>query len=283
MAAGRDLETLRRDLGRETAANLADFRDPRFTRDGITAWDFGELPEKIDVRRDDRTFAAYPALVDAGESVSLRLADTAAKAEALSRGGLRRLLLLAAWRDVKNQVDWLPNLEKMRLAAAALPGFVVRQHLGELIANRAVPAETPIPRGEAAFAAWTADARQRIAAAVQDVVKLAGPLLEAHHQARFALEQMPAAKWAYALDDMRSNSIALRSRGFSVRRRGSGWSTSLATSARRRSGWSRSAPRRPATGNTPTRLRHAGRSSRSVPKNNVSRGSTTPSWRCSAG
>ena len=36
-------------------------------REGITAWDFGELPEQVSFRRGNQTLTGYPALVDEGD------------------------------------------------------------------------------------------------------------------------------------------------------------------------------------------------------------------------
>ena len=55
---------------------------------------------------------AYPALVDGETSVSLRLLDSPQRAAQETRFALRRLFLLAAWREVKTQVDWLPGLDR---------------------------------------------------------------------------------------------------------------------------------------------------------------------------
>ena len=51
-------------------------RKPGMEREGITAWDFGELPEQVTFRRGNQAMTGYPALVDEGASVSIRLFDT---------------------------------------------------------------------------------------------------------------------------------------------------------------------------------------------------------------
>jgi ATP-dependent helicase HrpA len=103
----------------------------------------------------------------------------------------------------------------MELQARLLPGFVFAQHVAELIADRALTPEN-IPRSRVEFEACTAVARGRIGLAVQDVAKLLGPLLEAYHQARLALEQQRASRWQYALDDMHEQLDHLTPPGFLV-------------------------------------------------------------------
>ena len=84
--------------------------------------------------------------MDRDGSVSLRLVDSPQRAEHETRFGLRRLCLLAAQRELKAQVDWLPNLDKMELYAATLAGFDLRGQLAELLADRAMVADQPVPR-----------------------------------------------------------------------------------------------------------------------------------------
>ena len=146
LAAGRDLDALRRQLGAEAAEAFTAIDDPRWNRDGLTSWDFDELPVEIDVARGRLAMKAYPALVDGETSVALRLLDSPHRAAHETRFALRRLFLLAAWREVKTQVDWLPGLDKAQPAAALIPGFDLRQQLADLLAARAWPDEVELPR-----------------------------------------------------------------------------------------------------------------------------------------
>ena len=112
LAAGRDLEAIRRELGPQAAESFSQVDDPRWNRDGLTDWDFDELPAEIELPRGRLSVKAYPALVDRDDSVSLRLVDSPQRAEHETHFGLRRLCFLAAQRELKTQVDWLPNLDQ---------------------------------------------------------------------------------------------------------------------------------------------------------------------------
>ena len=80
LAAGRDLDALRRQLGAEAAEAFTAIDDPRWNRDGLTSWDFDELPPEIDVSRGRLPMKAHPALVDGETAVSLRLLDSPQRA-----------------------------------------------------------------------------------------------------------------------------------------------------------------------------------------------------------
>ena len=131
---------------------------------------------------------AYPALVDSGSSVALRLLDSPQRAVQETRFALRRLFLLTAGREVQTQVDWLPGLDKAGPIAALIPGFDLRQQLADLLAAGAWPDEVELPRTKAAFEAALGAARQRIGLAVQDLAGVIGPWFEAYREARTALD-----------------------------------------------------------------------------------------------
>ncbi len=90
-------------------------------RSGVTAWDFGDLPDVVDTRVAGGVVRGYPAIVDDGASVSLRLETTAADAAAASRAGVRRLLLLAVPSPATYVLEHLTSAEKLALAASPYP------------------------------------------------------------------------------------------------------------------------------------------------------------------
>lgn len=88
---GATFETwrLRTQLGQAAQLTFAQ-AEPGIERDQVRAWDFGDLPEQISFTRDGRKLTGYPALVDDGDSVSIRLFDTRAAADTSMRAGVRR-------------------------------------------------------------------------------------------------------------------------------------------------------------------------------------------------
>ncbi len=147
-------------------------------------------------------------------SASLRLADTPARAEYENRRGMRRLFCLAAAAELKTQVQWMPQLAKLSVFAAAVPGLDLREQLAELIADRAFWADPAAPRTRAAFGAKLKQSRKRLAVAVQDVSALLTPLLEAYHEARLALDAATAAVWRDSVADARGQLAELTAPGF---------------------------------------------------------------------
>ncbi|AEW95722.1 MULTISPECIES: ATP-dependent RNA helicase HrpA [Streptomycetaceae] len=86
-------------------------------RGGLTAWTVGTLPRTFEVRRGGQPVKAYPALVDEGASVAVRLFDTAIEqSEAMWRGTRRLILLGLPSNPAKFAQDRMGNAEKLALS-----------------------------------------------------------------------------------------------------------------------------------------------------------------------
>jgi ATP-dependent helicase HrpA len=93
VASGTDLQELKAAIQAETR-NTVDTTTHELEATGLTEWSFGELPRIVSVAGSDHTMEAYPALVDEGESVGIRLlANEAEQANAMWKGTVRMLLL----------------------------------------------------------------------------------------------------------------------------------------------------------------------------------------------
>ncbi|MGV8911614.1 MAG: ATP-dependent RNA helicase HrpA [Rhodoglobus sp.] len=85
-------------------------------RSGITTWDFGELDRSRDTKHGGNTIRAYPALVDDGDSASIRLMSTPHDQAVAHQSGVRRLLLLAIPSPLGYINEHLTGNEKLVLA-----------------------------------------------------------------------------------------------------------------------------------------------------------------------
>lgn len=215
LMSGRDLEQLRRAVRSEAAAAFAASEHPEWQRDGIRAWDFEELPEQVRWQRRGLLVTGYPTLVDRGQDVSLRLVDSPLKADWQMRRGLRRLCCLSERDELRAQVAWLPNLERLELLASRLgSSAVLERQLAELLAERAFLDVAELPRNAAAFRRFLDRGRERIGLAVQDLTQLVLPLFEAYHQASLTLEDLRRSRWEYAVQDLQDQLAHLTPQGF---------------------------------------------------------------------
>ena len=150
----RDLEALQRDLRpAQQRARRAVAED--FVREDVRNWDFGALPDGVELERGGLTLKVYPAIEDRGSAVAITCEDSAERALRITRQGVTRLLTLRLE----------PQVRYLRKALAADPQLGLLHHpLGVLrtliddVCDRAVvrcclPEGEALPRDAAAFEA----------------------------------------------------------------------------------------------------------------------------------
>jgi len=217
-AQSRDLNALREELGVAATVQAAVIEDIRWQRDKLTTWDFGPLPEKLEIVRGGVKLPAFPALLDQGEFVSLRLLETPERAAAETRAGVRRLWTLAVKKELKQQVAWLPQSDRLRILAAGMPDSArIADQLGELLVERAFCADGTLPRDPATFERMAQTGRKRLPVAVQEISQVLPSLFEQYHQARLALERASNSQWTVVTQDLRDQLAKLTAAGFLVR------------------------------------------------------------------
>jgi ATP-dependent helicase HrpA len=101
LGIGRDLLALREEFSRSVQASISKAAGGSLEQQGLTQWDFGELPLIQELGNGKVTIKAYPALVDRGESVDICLLDTEYKARLATKGGVVRLLMLNSKQQVR--------------------------------------------------------------------------------------------------------------------------------------------------------------------------------------
>lgn len=87
---------------------------------GITEWDFGELPEVVEMTQAGAKTLWYPALIDEGSSVRRVLLVDPKQASALSHRGVARLIRLRMVQQEKYLQKNLPHLKEMGLYYAPI-------------------------------------------------------------------------------------------------------------------------------------------------------------------
>jgi ATP-dependent helicase HrpA len=121
VARSKDLASLQDKLktrGREAVARVSASTPHAIERTGLTSWDFDELPKVLDTRQGGTVIRAYPALVDAGTSVSITLMSTPEDQARATPAGIRRLLLLGIPSPLSYVREHLTQSEKLLLATS---------------------------------------------------------------------------------------------------------------------------------------------------------------------
>jgi ATP-dependent helicase HrpA len=126
LAEDKDLEALklklkpkaRKALSQAAAATAERQGGESLERKGLTDWTIGTLTRVFETRRAGQPVKAYPALVDDGDTVSVRLFDTEAEqAEAMWKGTRRLILRNIPVNPAKFASEKLTNAQKLALSA----------------------------------------------------------------------------------------------------------------------------------------------------------------------
>jgi ATP-dependent helicase HrpA len=211
---GKDLRALQTELARDARSAVAGSM-AALEATGQRDWTFGALPPRVQAQHEGHTVEGFPALVDEGATVGVRvLLDPAEQRTAMWRG-TRRLLLLAVGPPVKMVHARLGNQAKLTLSRSphgdvkALLDDCTTCAVDALLADHGGPVwnAEDFARLRAAVEAGSADA-------VLGVVRTVERVLAAAHavQRRIDLAATPLAQ--PAIDDARAHLQALVHPGF---------------------------------------------------------------------
>ncbi|WP_034641485.1 ATP-dependent RNA helicase HrpA [Chitinilyticum aquatile] len=154
LAHGRDLIALRAQLGEAAQLTFrdADEESTGIEKSGIVKWDFGDLPAKLNFKRNGRSMTGYPALIPDEEALAIRLFDTEHAALAAHREGVVRLLQLELKEHLKQLPKSLPNFSQLAIQLRALGNAdMLMDDLVGCICNRAFLGEDEPPRRKKDF------------------------------------------------------------------------------------------------------------------------------------
>ncbi len=219
VASGKDLDALRAESRGAVRTGMAR-AGASIERTGLTTWDVGTVPATFEGSSGGNVVRGFPALVDEGSSVAVRLLPDEGEARAAHRLGVRRLLLLSITPPWSRVLARLSNADKLRLqqnphgsvpallqdCLAAAVDAVVTEH---------VPGEV---RTEEAYAAALGAVRTHVVARVLQVVDAVLPVLAEAAQGRRRLDALAgsasATRLAATIADVRAQLGSLVGPGF---------------------------------------------------------------------
>ena len=142
-----------------------------------TSWTFGELPELMEIGRGGQQLIGFPALIDAGDAVTIEVFDEPDVAAAKHRAGLRRLFALQIKDALKYLEKNLPELQKMAVAFMPLgTQEELRSQILDVAMGRAFLLE-PLPTNAQEFDRRVQEGRGRLTLIANEVARLAATIL----------------------------------------------------------------------------------------------------------
>jgi ATP-dependent helicase HrpA len=212
LASGRDLAALRGQWEGQAREAFSRETDIELTREDVASWDFEAIPAQV---RSDGGLTAFPALVDLGETVALRVFERSNEARVAHRQGVVRLLRNALASEAKQARRRLPIGNALALKYAPLGGVDgLREDLLEGGLQDLLECHELDVRTAGAFEALRTQFSRRLFGAGVERLKLAEPIIDAQAEMKPWLDPplMGFARASY--DDLREQADALLTPGF---------------------------------------------------------------------
>ncbi|HET7299585.1 MAG TPA: ATP-dependent RNA helicase HrpA [Oleiagrimonas sp.] len=212
LASGRDLATLRSQWEGQARAAFSRQAAVDITRENVTAWDFDDIPARIVTPGKPD---AFPALVDLGESVALRVFERNADAREAHLDGVRRLLRLDLEKVFKQAQRKLPMGKKTALQYVPLGTLeslredLVEGGFSDLLAERDL-----MVRHTQAFETLRGEIADKLFAAAVERLKLAEPIIATQAEVRRGFEPLRPGQSPANYADLHEQIESLLAPGF---------------------------------------------------------------------
>jgi ATP-dependent helicase HrpA len=215
--SGKDLAQLRARLLNKTRAALAQAAGAAVEQTGVHVWsDLGsQLPREVRQDRDGYQLVGYPALVDTGDTVDVRVLTSEAEQRAAMGPGTRRLLLLNTPSPLRQIRRTLSNTDSLALSRGPHGSL-------DALLSDCLDAATDAVLTRAGGPAWTRDGfdtlltamRTHLTGTLASVVGAVVTVLTANTETEARLADVRTAGVDSALTDLRTQLSELVYPGF---------------------------------------------------------------------
>jgi ATP-dependent helicase HrpA len=214
LASGKSLSDVRarvRPLLREELTRASS----KLERTGLKAWEIGSLPREVTLRGTGQAVRAYPALVDEGSTVGVKVLETPGAQRSSMWAGTRRLLLVSTPSVAKYVHDRLSNADRLALSAAPHGSLAAVIDDAVVAAADALMAEAGGPAwDEAGFAKLRGHVAGALASRTAKIVAAVVGVLDAAREVDRLLEPLTAVPLQPARADVRQQLARLVHPGF---------------------------------------------------------------------
>ena len=174
------------DTSEQASPRSGAARDATVRRAGerFVAWDFGELPELLELQgmgpAGDATLIGYPALIDRDDAVELQVFDEAESAQREHRRGLRRLFAIALREPLKFYDRNVPEFQRLSMLYMPLgTADELKRDLVDALIDRACLGD-PWPADRGAFEERVLQARPRVTLVGNELARTVAVILTEH-------------------------------------------------------------------------------------------------------
>ncbi|QWD93588.1 ATP-dependent RNA helicase HrpA [Polynucleobacter asymbioticus] len=177
----------------ETSKSDSEKPTIEISQGGYRSWDFGDLPETLEIKKGNKLLFGYPALVDRGESCDLEVFDDLQEAQKIHHQGLRKLFAIANKDTLKSLQKQLPGIRELGLLFINIGSVdaLVEQILNVAI-ERAFMSES-LPTNAQQFQERLQAGKPRLALIAQEIAKHALNALQANLDVQKKIAQAKAS------------------------------------------------------------------------------------------
>jgi ATP-dependent helicase HrpA len=157
----------------------------------ITTWNFGQLPELLEINQGKLTLIGFPALVDKKTHCDLEVFDDPNVAARTHRSGLRRLFALQFKEQLKFAEKNIPSLQQMGMQFMSLGS---QEELRDQIIHKAIDIaclQDPLPADEASFNKRKDEGKGRLGLLINETARLVGQVLAEYYVLPKKLQSLP--------------------------------------------------------------------------------------------
>ncbi|ASJ70416.1 ATP-dependent RNA helicase HrpA [Granulosicoccus antarcticus] len=218
LRSGRDLTALQAAYVGEVEETLLRFSDNSIERDEVSDWNFGDLPESVDIEKSGMTLQGFPALLAKGDTVGIKLFATQAAAMSAMPLGVRALYKQILRDEVRYLQRKLPNINVLSLRFTP---FGNKQMLIDDIVNAALDQAfidlDNLPRSRDSFLQQLETGRPLLIGIAAQLCDVLGQIFEQHRQVAKRLEGSISLSWIEPAVDIKDQIAQLISVGFVTR------------------------------------------------------------------
>lgn len=224
LESSRDLSGLKRRHATQNRREHRQLSSPEWERSGLKSWDFEPLPKRLAVEQGGIRLQGYPALIDEGDSVAIRLLDAEFNAQIAHKAGVRRLLMLKLPSETRYLRKNLLNMDRMRLLYAKVPAapkgishrvqMSLEDELVTKIFDKTFLDGQPEIRDAASFESRYNTCKSGLMSVSNEMCSQMLKIFEAYHQAHQGITSISQVNWMKSVMDMRSHLDRLVYQGF---------------------------------------------------------------------
>jgi ATP-dependent helicase HrpA len=213
--SGRDLRQLQLRLGGHAQDRFATVSDARYERKNIREWDFGALPEFVELDHGGVKLRGYPALAVIDGVIELRLFDKWEDAATSHMQGLLALFRSKLGRQVKDISRAVPHMSKQVLWFSTVAGAETLQADLELAVIQAAFAVNQVDIRDAdTFERRFKEGRQRLLELAAAIGGWSFEALQAHHDLNRLVKGAVSPQLIAAIGEVKEQSQQLIYPGF---------------------------------------------------------------------